>query len=390
MIEKITELNKCTGCTTCMNVCPKNAISMVEKKGFFYPAVSEACIECKLCITKCPINNSPKVSTLTKAFAVQNRNEEIRAESTSGGFFSLLCDYVFEKKGVVCGVGFDDNARVIHKIINSLNDVYDLRGSKYCQSNLGNVFKQIKKNLDENCYVLFVGLPCQCSGLLNYLGKEYENLLIVDLVCYGVPSPVLYDRWIRFIENKYKKTVNRVIFRDKSYGFALPNCKILFNDSSFIEQKYDSKSFLKMFFNGLNIRESCSMCKFKGINRATDFTLGDCWSIKEFESNMDDNKGTTAVYVHSDKGLKIIENLNTAKLIEIDVVKSIKLDGKKVMNSVKLDKKYYDFCNNINEYNYKKLAKKYAPESIKEKITNIIKPFAKKNKLLNKLLRKIR
>lgn len=393
-MENIKDKRKCTGCYACANICPKRCIELkADNQGFKYPEIDkEKCIQCNLCNKVCPVKNIPEVSKNTQFYAIQNRNDNIRKLSTSGGVFYSLAKHMIDTKNYVCGVGFDENGRVVHKIINNLNDLPDLLGSKYVQSDLKEIFKQIRQILKEGKKVLFVGTPCQVAGLQNFIGNELkQNLLLVDLVCYGVPSPKVYESWKKQIEKKYKKKVDRVFFRDKSFGFAAPNVKISFEDGKTKEQTMLIKSYMKLFMNNLSIRPSCTDCKFKGVNRTSDITLGDCWSIGKFEKKMDDNNGTTTVLIHTNKGKNAINDINLdIKIIEINEKEAIKYDGKKILHSAPYNNNKEQYFKAMNEFGYMYAQNKYAKDTLKEVLITILKRTILKNKFFQRILKKVR
>lgn len=390
----IKDKKECAGCHACESICPRKCIELkADEQGFCYPQIDkDNCVQCNLCNKVCPIKNIPEVSKNTKFYAVQNKNDAIRKKSTSGGVFYSLAKYMIDTGNYVCGAGFDENGMVVHKIINNLNELPDLLGSKYVQSNLKGIFIQIKKILNEGKKVLFVGTPCQVAGLQNFVSRELkQNLLLVDLVCYGVPSPKVYENWKKQIEKKYKKKVDRVFFRDKSFGFAAPNVKISFKDSSTKEQTMLIKSYMKLFMSNLSIRPSCTDCKFKGVNRTSDITLGDCWSIGKFKKDMDDNKGTTTVLIHTEKGKKAIDNINVdIKIVEIDEEESIKYDGKKILHSASYNNNKDKYFKAMNEFGYIYAQNKYAKDTPKEKLITILKRTILKNKFFKNILKILR
>lgn len=203
MIE-IYKKEDCCGCTACYNICPAKAIDMeVDVEGFKYPVFNkEKCVSCGACERVCPIRvKSKKEEEATDKYAVQNCKEEERYQSTAGGFFSIIADYVIENNGVVYAVGYD-NLVVAHKEATSIEQLEEMRGSKYVQSELSNTFTILRENLKKGVLCLFVGTPCQVHGLINYLGKPYQNLIAMDLLCLGVSSPKLYMKWIAYLQKK--------------------------------------------------------------------------------------------------------------------------------------------------------------------------------------------
>lgn len=390
-IEKVKNA-ECCGCAGCQFVCPTSAITFDEKKGFFYPKIDEKkCINCGKCEKICPILEKDNLKNLGKAFAFQHNTESIRMNSTSGGCFSAIAEIFIENGGIVCGAGFDTNGNVVHKIICKKTDIQYLRGSKYVQSDLIEVFSKLLMSLKEGKKVLFVGTPCQCSCINNIFKLYRSQLILIDFVCYGVPSPVLYMKWRNYLEKKWNNKIKNIIFRDKSYGFNLPNVKVLFEDGNYIEQNYDVKSFLNSFFSNMNVRPSCSNCKYKDKDRISDITMGDCWSIGKLVPKLDDNKGTSVVYVHSEQGENLIKLVaEKGSIFEINRDEAINLDGKKMLNNVEISEQFAYFWNDYSKMEYGKLMRKYLPETLKQRLINIVKPIIKNNSYLKDLLGKLR
>lgn len=189
---------ECSGCGACFSICPKNVITLIPNvEGFLFPVVdSEKCINCNLCAKVCPVNNIDTSNSKTpEAFAVQ-ANDEIRLKSSSGGVFTVLASYIFKQGGYVCGAAFDDSGKICHQVIYQENDLRLLQGSKYVQSAIGNTYKEVKNLLCSGKLVLFTGTPCQVAGLKSFLGKNYDNLITADLICHGVPSPKVFQKYI--------------------------------------------------------------------------------------------------------------------------------------------------------------------------------------------------
>ena len=383
MIDKLYK-SLCTGCTACKAVCPKQCINMIKNEdGFNYPIIDTTnCINCNLCEIVCPILNKLNVNKNTNAYAVINRDEEVRLNSTSGGFFSILANYVLDNYGYVVGACYNDEYGVQHIIINNKEELHKLRGAKYSQSELGNIFNQVKNLLDNNQLVLFSGTPCQVGGLKAYLRKEYCNLITTDLICHGVPSPKV---WEEYVEYRSKKDNNgelplNINLRSKITGW--PRYSVLFD---YGDKQYTSYSnedlFMKVFVGDYCLRESCSNCIFKGINRVSDFTLGDYWGIEGQLPNMHDGKGTSLVFVHSDKGKQLFEELkNQIRFELVDCNKSIEWNSSMIRSSKSKDIRN-DFIIEINSDNFEEIVNKYY-------IVNIPKPSLV-NKIKNKLKRMI-
>ena len=325
------------------------------------------------------------------SYAVQSRQKNIRLRSTSGGTFSEIARSFIRTGGCVCAAGYDEQGKVVHKLINTISEIDELCESKYVQSDLNNCFADVESCLSSSRKVLFVGTPCQVAGVKAYLRNKDEKLYTIDLVCYGVPSPMIYIEWRAEIERVYKKKIAYVHFRDKSFGNAAPNVKIVFKDGSSAEQTFLIKSYMKTFMSGLNVRPSCSECAFKGIDRCSDLTFGDCWHIGVFQKAMDDNLGTTSVYVHSPKGSMLLDMIkNQVNISQIDTQQEIKLDGRKINESVQKNPNSIIFFNDARTLPYDVLVKKWVPDSKKEMLVTIIKRHAKNLPFFKKMIKKVR
>lgn len=325
------------------------------------------------------------------SYAVQSRQKNIRLRSTSGGTFSEIARSFIRTGGCVCAAGYDEQGKVVHKLINTISEIDELCESKYVQSDLNNCFADVESCLSSSRKVLFVGTPCQVAGVKAYLRNKDEKLYTIDLVCYGVLSPMIYIEWRAEIERVYKKKIAYVHFRDKSFGYAAPNVKIVFKDGSSAEQTFLIKSYMKTFMSGLNVRPSCSECAFKGIDRCSDLTFGDCWHIGVFQKAMDDNLGTTSVYVHSPKGSMLLDMIkNQVNISQIDTQQEIKLDGRKINESVQKNPNSIIFFNDARTLPYDVLVKKWVPDSKKEMLVTIIKRHAKNLPFFKKMIKKVR
>ena len=325
------------------------------------------------------------------SYAVQSKQKKIRLRSTSGGTFSEIARSFIMTGGVVCAAGYDEQGKVVHKLVTSVAEIDELCESKYVQSRLNNCFAEVESYLSSSKKVLFVGTPCQVAGIKAYLHNKDEKLYTIDLVCYGVPSPAIYTAWRLEIERVYRKKIAYIHFRDKSFGYAAPNVKIIFKDGSSDEQTFLIKSYMKTFMSELNVRSSCSECAFKGIDRCSDLTFGDCWHIGVFQKAMDDNLGTTGVYVHSPKGNMLLDMIkDRVNILQIDTQQEIKLDGRKINESVQKNPNRDAFFKDASTLSYDVLVKKWVPDSNKEMLVTIIKRYAKNLPFFKKLIKKFR
>ncbi len=301
MSENITKVKAqdCCGCGACYNKCPVGAISMQEnEEGFLTPVIDEAkCTNCGLCLKACPsLNTEFKNNPQPECYAAM-ADDEIRMKSSSGGIFTLLAEYILDKGGYVCGAAFDDNWDVHHIIVDNKEDLAKLRGSKYVQSNTENCYKQIKKLLDNDKYVLFSGCPCQVAGLYSFLGKNYEKLYSVDILCHGSPSPGVWQKYLN--ENFNKNDIIKINFRDKNkIGWSCSHCTISTKNGDAIV----TDDFTKLFHSSINLRESCYNCDYSKKPRPADITLGDFWGISDHIKGLNDGKGLSFILTNNQKG----------------------------------------------------------------------------------------
>ena len=301
---------ECIGCFSCYNKCPANAIEFVNKGGFSYPIIDKKkCINCGLCVKVCPaikyhsFNNSKPTSYAVKA------SDEIRKVSSSGGVFTLLAEYILDKGGYVCGAAFKEDWNVHHIIVDNKEDLTKLRGSKYVQSSIGSCYIKIKQLLENNKYVLFSGTPCQVAGLNNFLDKEYEKLITVDIFCHGAPSPEI---WQNYLKTKFGiENICNINFRDKSkIGWSCSHCTITLKDN----QEVVCNEYTQLFHKSLILRDSCSYCKYSKYPRPADISLGDFWGIKDYAPEMDDSMGTSIVLINSSNGEKFFDEVKNENI----------------------------------------------------------------------------
>lgn len=330
---KIQNKQDCCGCWACVQICPKQCISMVEdREGFLYPNINMSiCIDCGLCEKVCPVINQGKERNPFKVYAAKNRNEKIRLESSSGGVFTILAEKVIESGGIVFGARFDDNWEVVHDSVESIGDLSTFRGSKYVQSRIAGTFKNAEQYLKAGRNVLFSGAPCQIAGLKLYLRKDYKNLFTVDFICHGVPSPGI---WRRYLDEEFRISecsedqkrlkhcpILDISFRNKksgwkNYSFVVQGESVgeVDENSFLLFDKFDENPFMKAFLSDLILRPSCYFCPAKEGKSGSDITLADYWGIQYVFPDFDDDKGVSAVIVNTDKGEKAFESIGSDKL----------------------------------------------------------------------------
>lgn len=369
MIE-ITDKTRCCGCHACYNICPQECITMQsDDEGFRYPVIDrEECTECDLCDMVCPIMCSNKVDNQPIAYACINRDNNIRQQSSSGGVFSLIAENILGNKGIVFGAGFDADFNVEHSWVDDIDDLSRFRGSKYVQSNIGDTYKEVRGFLGQGRQVLFTGTPCQVAGLKSYLGKDYESLICADIICHGVPSPRVWQRYKEQLEEIHHAKAERIAFRRKNYGWKLYSVSFSFDNETEYSKPLTEDVFMQGFLKNLYLRPSCYACSFKTLNRLSDITLADFWGIQNVLPDLDDDKGTSLVLVHSQKGAAMLADLadkmicekvdlNTAVVYNSAAVKSVAMNPKREAFFAELDKSE-DICVLIDKYTRVSGAKK--------------------------------
>lgn len=315
----IRHQSDCCGCEACVQVCPKRCIDFLrDDQGFLYPLVDkEVCVDCGLCEKVCPVINKNTLfqSTPTTLYAVKSDDDAIREQSSSGGFFSLIADVVLTKGGVVYGAAFDEAFNVFHLRVDNIADLHKLRGSKYVESRIGKTFSECERDLKEGKLVMFTGTPCQISGLGHYLSKDYDNLIKVEVVCHGVPSPMIYQQYLKetVIKSVEDRTITKVNFRKKLGSWKKFFFTIEYKDGCDINEYKECVTdslYLKGFINGLYIRPSCFECPAKSFSSGADFTIADFWGQEYTFPEFDDDKGVSAVFTNTSKAQDVFNQIS--------------------------------------------------------------------------------
>lgn len=305
--------NLCNGCSACAAICPKDAIEMVKNKdGFYHPVVDHPkCINCSLCNKVCPGYSSQwrRTEAALQCFAVANRNDKIRLNSSSGGVFYELAKAVIEQGGVVYGVAWADNISAAHVMVDTVSGLNVLMKSKYVQSNVGTVFRGVKQRLNAGQKVLFSGSPCQIAGLKNYLDCEYPGLITVDYICHGVPSPKALEKYNEFVMSRENRSVESFDFRTKKNGWNTLSLEMTFSDKKTALEKASDNPYYRAFLSNLSLNTACGKCKFNCLPRTSDITLGDYWEIRHPHPRFQDDKGTSCVIINSEKGQELFQSV---------------------------------------------------------------------------------
>ncbi|MDO5397158.1 MAG: Coenzyme F420 hydrogenase/dehydrogenase, beta subunit C-terminal domain [bacterium] len=310
---KIKDKSQCCGCGSCMSSCPKQCIRMkTDSEGFAYPEVDTGqCISCGKCIKVCPIKNRDENNKVQKVYAVKNKNEKTRSTSSSGGTFFELAKYVIENGGTVFGCAMSKELVAQHIAVTTISELEALKSSKYVQSDVGNTYSQAKELLENGKLVLYSGTPCQIAGLKNYLGKCYDNLILIDVLCHGTPSPGMFKDYIALIEKRFDSKPISINFRSKEKSWKRLYIDVHFEDGRryFTFCGYDQ--YLSMFLNNMSLRPSCYECKFTTEHRQGDITLGDFWGIGKKYPERDDDKGISLVLINTDKGVDLFDGISS-------------------------------------------------------------------------------
>lgn len=362
---------KCCGCSACVTVCPKSCITMVESsEGFLYPQKdSTSCIECNLCEKVCPIGIEKKIQEENhlKVYACINNTDEIRMNSSSGGVFFLLAEYILDKNGKVYGAVFDKDWSVCHIGVDNIEELEKIQGSKYLQSDKKYIFKEVKKDLETGKKVLFSGTPCEVAGLRNYLGKEYENLYCADVVCHGVPSPKVWQKYLQYIEKMVKKPCDREStpsHRSKTDGWSRFSVSIpLGHDTEYL-QEHDKDLYMRTFLKDIILRPSCYECQCKPSINISDISLADFWGVENVLPDFYDDKGTSLVLINTEKGNKLFREIcKYLKYQDVSYETALKYIPA-ICKSAKIPKQREYFFSHFEQMDIETLMKKVSKDSI--------------------------
>lgn len=304
---KLNSPYDCCGCTACESVCSHHAILMQEDEmGFLYPQTDvQKCTDCGLCNKACPIIRYDAIADKRAnphIFALHNKNAEVWQTSSSGGVFAALVDYTLERKGVVFGAVYDECFVVRHQKAETKEEALAFRGSKYVQSDMRGVYREVRQHLRAGRFVLFSGTPCQVEGLKGFLVKPYDNLLTVDIMCHGVPSPKVFADYVKFIRKYSPFRLTRIHMKDKEFGWGYQNLRLYFGKHKSQFNTIVSNLWNKIFYSHLATRPSCHKCRFTNHLRSGDITIGDFWGIENSHPDFYDEKGISLLFANNEKG----------------------------------------------------------------------------------------
>jgi len=362
MIDKVTDA--CTGCNACYSICPVDAIQMLpDEEGFLRPIIDyKICTECNACERVCPALVPCNVLNTVEptVMAAWSKDKTLRINSTSGGVFSELAKTILEQNGYVFGARYRKDFTVEHAWIDSIKDLPLLRQSKYMQSDMGHIFREVKRLLKTGKPLLFCGAPCHVAGLLNFLKNAPDNLIVCDYICRGTMSPMVFKKYLSDLEKEYGSKAKKLQFKNKDIGWNQFCTRIDFeNDEVYLKDRFDDAYMRGYLKYNLYIRPSCYNCQFKTIPRISDISLGDFWGIGNTRPDLDQNKGTSVVFLNTEKAKTIFDqssqNMNTT---QCTLKETINGNGC-VYNNIRRPVARNYFFKNLSSIGFLKAIKKY-------------------------------
>lgn len=396
----IIDKSLCNGCNTCTVACPiDECISMnMDKEGFFYPNVNmDTCIDCDLCEKVCPYipeklltKKEPQRLEKPLVYASYSKNHEVRVDSTSGGIFSELAFKMFDQNGYVGGAVYNEDNSVSHILTNERSKLDEIRSSKYIYSLTDELFPEVKKQLKAGNKVLVCGAPCQISGLYTFLKKDYENLITCDFICKSVNSTKVFQKYIEWLENKYKSKAKKIKAKDKTTGWHRFSMRVDFeNGKSYVADRYNDPFFVGYLQTELFTMEACFNCQFRGFPRPADITLADFWGIENVDKSMDQDLGTSLIIINSEKGKEYYESLGDAIVSKEFTLKDAEPGNRALyedaLNRVDRDLRE-EFYKDLDKYPFDEIAKRYFPmPTFKRKIMRKLSRFKKAFSFLSKV-----
>ncbi len=374
---KIKDKKECSGCAACSQACPSGCIKMMkDPEGFTYPVViREKCSDCGVCERVCPIQNrglETEFCKIPETYAAVNKKKS--EGSSSGGIFPLLSSYVLDKGGIVFGAAMSKSCeKVVHMGVEETESLRFLQGSKYVQSDIENTFILARKELEKGRFILFSGTPCQIAGLKSYLKRDYDTLLTVEVICHGVPSPLLWRKYIHYVKSKLKASIENVDFRHKNIRDVKELMMYIKATNGRIYKDYeDNDPFYCFFLNNYCLRPSCYSCHFKSCNHLADITIGDFWGIEHVAPEFPKGEKVSLVLLHSEKGKNVFELLKKDMRIQQTEYKESISNNNAYLKSVPYPKERDSFFCDLRKLPFRKVIRKYRKRSIKMRIRLVL------------------
>ena len=354
--------HNCSGCGACAQICALDAIKMTaDEDGFLYPATdSNKCVRCGRCVSVCPFNNENKNEKPQEFFAAKSKKPSTVKASSSGGAFYEISKVFCDDNYAVFGAEMTENLKVCHGFITDFSGISKLQKSKYVQSDTGGSFKKAKEFLDVGTKVLFSGTPCQIAGFKNFLGKDYENLITVDIICHGVPSQQLFDKYLSELSEKLGEKIISFTFRNKkNFDKKKTNQKTVLiktESGKEIVREVLQCEYLAAFHEAMFYRPSCGECPFAALQRTGDITLGDFWGAEKFFDGFDDGRGVSLVIANTAKGKLLLEKADMDFIVsDAETASAYNAQLKKPASAHKNRDKFFDlikthgFCESVRE-----------------------------------------
>ena len=368
MIDKVS-VRDCALCGACFNACPVDAIRFSKAYlDFRYPEIDVTrCVRCNQCEKACPVlgSKSKPEGGYPIAFAAKSNDDSVRLHSSSGGAFYELASQMLHDGGYVCGAAFDESFHVRHIVSNTQEDIFRMMGSKYAQSDVGYCYREIKEKLNAGEKVLFSGCPCQVAGLRTYLGRPYKDLILVELICHGIPSDQMLQAYIHMQEKKYGAKLKRMEFRNKTKGWHGSSMRMEFENQRVYSKSITADAYMNGFLGSATLKSSCYNCHFRNFTTGSDIVLGDFWGA-EVELPEDDNKGISAILVNSEKGMDILDRCNLA-LTRTDVETVIKYN-RNLLCSAEPNPQRSSFYASVDTNGLEEAIRRHLEESITQKL----------------------
>lgn len=374
-MELYLDKEKCYGCSLCSEICPVNAIEMTEdEKGFLYPRINyQHCLECGKCVSSCPIKHEEVLSVET-VFALKHAIEKERKSSQSGGAFYAMAQHILKLGGVVYGCILNEKFMPEHIRTETPEGLRKMKGSKYVQSDMRNIYSQIKNDVKKGRWVLVSGTSCQIQAVRMLLKNlDCNKVILVDLICHGVPSPKLWGEHVEYLQKKLKGRIEKIACRDTQFYTWGKNIEVVTYIKNQKLKYYHNRGFAGIFYSNQFLRPSCYSCKYKNGNFTGDITIADFWGIDKILPDFNDDRGISLVLIHDKKGSEFLKNTENIILIESDLSKWKEYQMKKPAV------KYEDNDQYWREYfqkGYKYIVKKYGGESFVGRIKMHIKNWS--------------
>jgi len=373
----LCNIESCTSCGACVNICSRNCIKLKYDNGFLQPYINEnECIHCSICDTVCPeLNPTERCNySLPVCYAGWNKDAKVRQSSTSGGVFSALAEYMISLGGIVCGVILDDELRPYHTVATTLDEIKRMRGSKYLQSDTRLIFRHVKEALYLNKHVLFSGCPCQVAGLYAFLtNKKHEKLITCEVVCHGVASAAVFDWYKAYLEKKVDSPIVDVNFRSKKYGWTNSAMSFFYLNGKKETVKAQTSIFMRAFYASLCVRKSCIKCRYASLPRVADITIGDYWrSVVQNYSKEERRRGISLIVLNSEKAANYILALQNKIFCELITLQDATADNTNIVRLGKVNPKRDEFLAEFAHSDVQYLSSKYFPISLKGYISAMI------------------